>query len=409
MQSEAMDKKELEAMAKEMAKGVKTEADLAAVTRTMMKTLIETALQAELTEHLGYEEGDPTGANGGNSRNGTTPKTLVSESGPLAIGSPRDRNGDFEPQLVKKRQRRVTVIDDKIIPLYAKGMSTREIARTLEDLYGAEVSPSLISKVTEAVMDEVIAWQARPLDSVYPIVYLDGLSVKIRHNKQVTNKTIHLALGLNTAGEKELLGLWIAENEGAKFWLAVLTELKNRGLQDILVACIDGLSGFPDAIATLYPKAKIQLCIVHMMRNSLNYVAWKDRKSVAADLKRIYGATTVDEAERELEAFCERWDAKFPSIGAMWRRHWANLITLFDYPMEIRKVIYTTNAIESLNSVIRKSVRKRKLFPSDTSALKVVYLVAMDASKRWKRPVRDWKNALNQFAMQYDGELELRS
>lgn len=409
MQSEAMDKKELEAMAKEMAKGVKTEADLAAVTRTMMKTLVETALQAELTEHLGYEEGDPTGANGGNSRNGTTPKTLVSESGPLAIGSPRDRNGDFEPQLVKKRQRRVTVIDDKIIPLYAKGMSTREIARTLEDLYGAEVSPSLISKVTEAVMDEVIAWQARPLDSVYPIVYLDGLSVKIRHNKQVTNKTIHLALGLNTAGEKELLGLWIAENEGAKFWLAVLTELKNRGLQDILVACIDGLSGFPDAIATLYPKAKIQLCIVHMMRNSLNYVAWKDRKSVAADLKRIYGATTVDEAERELEAFCERWDAKFPSIGAMWRRHWANLITLFDYPMEIRKVIYTTNAIESLNSVIRKSVRKRKLFPSDTSALKVVYLVAMDASKRWKRPVRDWKNALNQFAMQYDGELELRS
>ena len=409
MQSETMDKKELEAMAKEMAKGVKTEADLAAVTRTMMKTLIETALKAELTEHLGYEEGDPAGANGGNSRNGTTLKTLVSESGPLTIGNPRDRNGDFEPQLVKKRQRRVTVIDDKIIPLYAKGMSTREIARTLEDLYGAEVSPSLISKVTEAVMDEVIAWQARPLDSVYPIVYLDGLSVKIRHNKQVTNKTIYLALGLNTAGEKELLGLWIAENEGAKFWLAVLTELKNRGLQDILVACIDGLSGFPDAIATLYPKAKIQLCIVHMMRNSLNYVAWKDRKSVAADLKRIYGASTVDEAERELEAFCERWDAKFPSIGAMWRRHWPNLITLFDYPMEIRKVIYTTNAIESLNSVIRKSVRKRKLFPSDTSALKVVYLAAMDASKRWKRPVRDWKNALNQFAMQYDGELELRS
>ena len=409
MQSETMDKKELEAMAKEMAKGVKTEADLAAVTRTMMKTLIETALKAELTEHLGYEEGDPAGANGGNSRNGTTPKTLVSESGPLEIGNPRDRNGDFEPQLVKKRQRRVTVIDDKIIPLYAKGMSTREIARTLEDLYGAEVSPSLISKVTEAVMDEVIAWQARPLDSVYPIVYLDGLSVKIRHNKQVTNKTIHLALGLNTAGEKELLGLWIAENEGAKFWLAVLTELKNRGLQDILVACIDGLSGFPDAIATMYPKAKIQLCIVHMMRNSLNYVAWKDRKSVAADLKRIYGSNTVDEAELELEAFCERWDAKFPSIGAMWRRHWANLITLFDYPPQIRKVLYTTNAIESLNSVIRKSVRKRKLFPSDTSALKVVYLAAMDASKRWKRPVRDWKNALNQFAMQYDGELELRS
>ncbi len=409
MQSETMDKKALEAMAKEMAKGVKTEADLAAVTRTMMKTLIETALKAELTEHLGYEEGDPAGANGGNSRNGTTLKTLVSESGPLTIGNPRDRDGDFEPQLVKKRQRRVTVIDDKIIPLYAKGMSTREIARTLEDLYGAEVSPSLISKVTEAVMDEVIAWQARPLDSVYPIVYLDGLSVKIRHNKQVTNKTIHLALGLNTAGEKELLGLWIAENEGAKFWLAVLTELKNRGLQDILVACIDGLSGFPDAIATLYPKAKIQLCIVHMMRNSLNYVAWKDRKSVAADLKRIYGSNTVDEAELELEAFCEHWDAKFPSIGAMWRRHWPNLITLFDYPMEIRKVIYTTNAIESLNSVIRKSVRKRKLFPSDTSALKVVYLAAMDASKRWKRPVRDWKNALNQFAMQYDGELELRS
>ena len=409
MQSDAMKQEEIEALAREMAKGVKTEADLEAVTRTLTKTLIKTALKAEMSDHLGYEPGDPAGAGSGNSRNGTNAKTVVAKSGPLQIETPRDRNGDFEPQLVKKRQRRVTVIDEKIIPLYAKGMSTSEIAATIEDLYGAEVSPSLISKVTEAVVDEVIAWQARPLDSVYPIVYLDGLSIKVRHNKQVINKTIYLALGLNVAGEKELLGLWIAETEGAKFWLQVLTELRNRGVSDILVACVDGLTGFPDAIESVFPKAKIQLCIVHMMRNSLNFVAWKDRKKVAADLKRIYQSTTVDDAEAELEAFCEKWDSRFPSIGMMWRRHWPNLIAIFDYPPEIRKVIYTTNAIESLNSVIRKSVKKRKLFPSDTAALKVVYLSAMEASKRWKRPVKDWKNALNQFAIQYDGELNLQS
>lgn len=409
MQSDAMKQEDIEALAREMAKGVKTEADLEAVTRTLTKTLIETALKAEMSDHLGYEPGDPAGAGSGNSRNGTNAKTVVAKSGPLEIETPRDRNGDFEPQLVRKRQRRVTVIDEKIIPLYAKGMSTREIAATIEDLYGAEVSPSLISKVTEAVVDEVIAWQARPLDGVYPIVYLDGLSIKVRHNKQVINKTIYLALGLNVAGEKELLGLWIAETEGAKFWLQVLTELRNRGVSDVLVACVDGLTGFPDAIESVFPKAKIQLCIVHMMRNSLNFVAWKDRKKVAADLKRIYQSTTVDDAEAELEAFCETWDDKFPSIGLMWRRHWPNLIAIFDYPPQIRKVIYTTNAIESLNSVIRKSVRKRKLFPSDTAALKVVYLSAMEASKRWKRPVRDWKNALNQFAIQYDGELNLQS
>ena len=409
MQSEAMKQEEIEALAREMAKGVKTEADLEAVTRTLTKTLIETALKAEMTDHLGYESHARAGSGSGNNRNGTTGKTMVGKTGPLEIETPRDRNGEFEPQLVRKRQRRVTVIDEKIIPLYAKGMSTREIAATLEDLYGAEVSPSLISKVTEAVVDEVIAWQARPLDSVYPIVYLDGLSIKVRHNKQVINKTIYLALGLNLAGEKELLGLWIAETEGAKFWLQVLTELKNRGVSDILIACVDGLTGFPDAIESVYPKSKIQLCIVHMMRNSLHFVAWKDRKMVAADLKRIYRSTTVDDAEAELDAFCEKWDGKFSSIGRIWRRHWPNLITHFDYPPEIRTVIYTTNAIESLNSVIRKSVRKRKLFPSDTAALKVVYLSAMEASKRWKRPVRDWKNALNQFAIKYDGELNLQS
>ena len=409
MESDTLKQEELEALAREMAKGVKTQDDLEAVTRTLTKTLIETALKAEMTDHLGYEAGDPAGSGTGNSRNGKTGKTVISKSGPLEIEAPRDRNGDFEPQLVKKRQRRVTVIDEKIIPLYAKGMSTREIAATIEDLYGAEVSASLISKVTEAVIDEVIAWQARPLDSVYPIVYLDGLSIKVRYNKQVINKTIYLALGLNLAGEKELLGLWIAETEGAKFWLQVLTELRNRGVSDVLIACVDGLTGFPDAIESVYPKAKIQLCIVHMMRNSLNFVAWKDRKKVAADLKRIYQSATVDEAEAELEAFCEKWDARFPSIGMMWKRHWPNLIALFDYPPEIRQIIYTTNAIESLNSVIRKSVKKRKLFPSDTAALKVVYLAAMEASKRWKRPVKDWKNALNQFAIRYDGELNLQS
>lgn len=289
---------------------------------------------------------------------------------------PRDRNGAFEPVIIPKNQTRLPVFNDKIIALYSKGMSTRDIAAMLLELYGVEVSSGLISQVTDQVLEQVQQWQSRPLDEVYPIVYLDCIVVKIRQDKRVINKAIYLALGINLDGQKELLGLWLNEQEGAKFWLSVLTELQQRGVKDIFIAAVDDLSGFPEAINTVYPKTKIQLCIVHMVRNSLKFVSWKERKTVAADLKKIYTSLTIDEAEQELDAFADRWDGKFPSISADWRRHWPNLITLFDYPDDIRKVIYTTNAIESLNSVIRKAVKNRKVFPNDESALKVVYLVS---------------------------------
>jgi putative transposase len=280
-------------------------------------------------------------------------------------------------------------------------MSTRDIVATFKEMYGADVSASLISKVTDAVLDRVLEWQARPLDAIYPIVYLDCIVLKIRQDKRVLNKAVYLALGINLEGQKELLGLWLAETEGAKFWLSVLTELQQRGVQDIFIAAVDGLSGFPEAINTVYPQSKIQLCIVHMVRNSLKFVSWKDRKAVAADLKKIYGSVTVDEAERELATFAELWDGKYPSISASWQRHWPNLITLFDYPDDIRKVIYTTNAIESLNSVIRKAVKNRKVFPHDQAAMKVVYLAIDAASRKWTMPLKNWKAALNRFMIEF--------
>ncbi len=294
---------------------------------------------------------------------------------------------------------------DKILSLYAKGMTTREIQATFKEMYNADVSPTLISKVTEAVIDEVIEWQSRPLDAVYPIVYLDCIVVKVRQDKQVINKSIFLALGVNLEGHKDLLGMWIAENEGAKFWLNVLTELQNRGVKDILIACVDGLKGFPDAINTVYPDTRIQLCIVHMVRNSVKFVPWKDYKPVTADLKQIYQSVTEEEALRALDTFSERWDGKYPQISKSWRAHWHNLNTLFDYPEDIRKAIYTTNAIESLNSVIRKAIKKRKLFPSDESARKVVYLAILDASKKWTMPIRNWKAALNRFMIEFEDRL----
>jgi len=284
-------------------------------------------------------------------------------------------------------------------------MSTREIVTTFKEMYDADVSASLISTVTNAVIDQVTEWQSRPLDAIYPIVYLDCIVLKIRQDKQVINKAIYLALGVNIEGQKELLGLWISENEGAKFWLNVLTEIQNRGVKDILIACVDGLKGFPEAINTAYPKTQVQLCIVHMVRNSMKFVSWKDYKAVAADLKRIYKSATEDEALLELEQLAGRWDDKYPQVSKSWRTHWHNLNTLFTYPEDIRKAIYTTNAIESLNSVIRKAVRKRKLFPSDDSAKKVVYLAIQQASKKWTMPIRNWRAAMNRFMIEFEDRL----
>jgi transposase-like protein len=296
-------------------------------------------------------------------------------------------------------------MDDKILSLYAKGMTTREIVATFKEMYDADISASLISKVTDAVLEQVVEWQSRPLDAVYPIVYLDCIVVKVRQNKQVINKAIYLALGVNIEGQKELLGMWMSETEGAKFWLSVLTELQNRGVNDILIACVDGLKGFPDAINAVYPKTQIQLCIVHMVRNSMKYVPWKDYKAITADLKEIYQAATEDEALLALEHFGDQWDKKYPQISRSWTAHWDNINTLFSYPQDIRKAIYTTNAIESLNSVIRKATKKRKLFPTDESARKVVYLAIMEASKRWTMPIHHWKQALNRFMIMFEDRL----
>ena len=394
-------KDNLEAQIEALAGSVSSPEELASLTRLLQKKTFEAMLDGEMNDHLGYDKHAKVGHNSGNNRNGYSGKTLKGEHGELLIDVPRDRNGEFEPQIIPKHQTRLPLFNDKIITLYAKGMSTRDIAATLLELYGVEVSPTLISQVTEQVMETIREWQSRPLDDVYPIVYLDCLVVKIRQDKRVINKAIYLALGINMEGQKELLGLWLSENEGAKFWLSVLTELQQRGLKDIFIAAVDGLTGFPEAINTVYPKTKIQLCIVHMVRNSLKFVSWKERKTVAADLKKIYTSLNAEEAERELFAFAERWDDRFPTISQGWRKHWPNLITLFEYPDDIRKVIYTTNAIESLNSVVRKAVKNRKVFPNDESATKVVYLAIQAASKKWTMPIHNWKNALNRFMIEF--------
>ena len=399
-----MNKKDLEAFAREAAKTLKTEKDLNEFRQMLTKVTVEAALNAELDDHLGYGKHEQSTST--NSRNGYSSKTLKTEEGQFELDTPRDRNSSFEPQLVKKRQTRFTSMDDKILSLYAKGMTTREIVATFKEMYDADVSATLISKVTDAVIEQVIEWQSRPLDAIYPIVYLDCIVVKIRQDKQVINKSVFLALGVNLEGHKELLGLWLSENEGAKFWLNVLTELQNRGVKDILIACVDGLKGFPDAINTAFPETQIQLCIVHMVRNSVKYVPWKDYKAVTADLKRIYQSVTEEEALLALDQFAQRWDEKYPQISRSWRNHWNNLNTLFNYPEDIRKAIYTTNAIESLNSVIRKAIKKRKLFPTDDSAKKVIYLAIMDASKKWSMPIRNWKTALNRFMIEFEDRLK---
>lgn len=386
----------------ELAKNVKTEKDLSALSAQLTKMTVEAALGAEMEQHLGYEKHALDGRNSGNSRNGNSRKVLKGTHGEVRIDTPRDRNGTFEPKLLGKYQTRLTDFDDQILCLYAKGMTTRQIVDTFKEMYGAEVSAALVSKVTEAVLDQVEEWQSRPLDPLYPVVYLDCVVVKIRQNRRVINKAVYVALGIDLEGHKQLLGLWISENEGAKFWLSVLTELKSRGLDDILIACVDGLTGFPQAIEAVYPDTRVQLCVVHMVRNSLKYVSWKDYKAVCRDLKVIYQSPTESEARQALADFAAVWDAKYCQIAKTWERHWPNLLTLFDYPPDIRKAIYTTNAIESLNSVIRKSTRQRKIFPHDESAKKVVFLAILGASRKWTMPIREWKAAVNQFIIQFD-------
>ena len=375
--------------------------------KQLTKLLVEKALEAEMADHLGHGKNEPVENAAGNTRNGKSKKTLKGDFGQLPIEIPRDRHGTFEPQLIPKHQTRWTGFDDKILSLYARGMTVREIQSHLEEMYGTEVSPTLISSVTDAVIDEVKAWQARPLDALYPIVYLDCIHVKVRDGS-VRVKAVYLAIGINLAGQKEVLGLWIAQTEGAKFWLQVVTELKNRGIQDIFIACVDGLKGFPEAIETVYPKTAVQLCIVHMVRYSLNYVSWKLRAEVAAGLKSIYTAATQEEAERQLDEFEQKWGVDYPSIVKSWRSNWQRIIPFFDYPPEIRKVIYTTNAIESVNMSLRKITKNRGSFPSDDALLKLFYLAINNISKKWTMPIRDWKAALNRFNIQFEDRMPQR-
>ena len=398
-----MEREAITQLAQQIPGKIKTEHDLNDFSRLLKKITVEAALNAELESHLGYEKYHESANK--NSRNGYSSKNLITDDGTVDLEIPRDRDGSFEPQLIKKHQRRLTGMDDKILCLYAKGMTTREIVGAFKEMYDADVSATLISKVTDAVLDHVIEWQTRPLEAVYPIIYMDCIVVKIRQDKRVINKSIYLALGVNLEGHKELLGMYLSETEGAKYWLGILTELQNRGVKDILIACVDGLKGFPEAIENVYPQTQVQLCIVHMVRHSMRYVPCKDYKPVVADLKSIYQAVTEEAALVALDQFAERWDAKYPQISRSWRSHWHNLNTLFQYPEDIRKAIYTTNAIESLNSVVRKVISKRKVFPSDEAAKKVVFLAVQEASRKWTMPIRNWKPALNRFMILFEERL----
>ena len=398
--ADKVDERALEAL----LSGCKTPQDVAALYTQMLQRVIDRGLSAELDAHLGYErhakaaEGERS-----NTRNGSTKKRLKGTFGALEVTTPRDRAGTFEPQLVKKRQTRLGDFEDKILALYARGMSTRDIESALVDLYGVTVSHDVIAQVTDAVLDEVRAWQERPLETVYPVIWLDGLVLKVRHGKQVANRCAHVALGLNLRGEKEVLGVWIAESEGAKFWAGVLSELRARGVQDIYIACMDGLKGLPEAVTALFPRTLTQQCIVHLIRASMRYVAAKDMKAVAAALKRIYTSASIEDAARELDAFEETWGGKYRAAVRVWRNAWDNVVPFFQFPPEIRKITYTTNAIESLNMTMRKYTRNRRIFPSDESAMKSLYLAIREASKRW-RGVHHWKQAMQTFQILFGEE-----
>ena len=373
--------------------------------KQLTKRIVETAMNAEMNEHLGYDKYQRT-PDSKNSRNGTSKKKISTEVGSISIDIPRDRSGEFEPQIIPKHEKRFKGFDDKIISMYALGLSTRDIQYHLKDIYGVDVSPELISNVTDAIMDDVKEWRNRPLDSLYPIVYFDALVVKGRTDGRVANKSVYTALGVNIEGQKEVLGLWIADTEGSKFWLSVITELRNRGVEDILIACIDGLKGFPDAINSVFPETNVQLCIIHMIRNSTKYVSYKERKQICSDLKKVYTAVTETAALSKLDEFSAKWDSRYPMISLSWRNNWENLNEIFNYPEDIRKAIYTTNAIESLNSSLRKVIKKRSAFPTDDSIYKVLYMALKNASRKWTMPIRDWGKAMNQFAIHFEGRIK---
>ena len=372
------------------------------------KALVEAAMSAELSHHLGYEPGADKPDQATNHRNGSTAKTVLTGAGKIRIQTPRDRDGSFEPLLVPKHARRFTGFDDKVIALYARGLTVREIQAFLREAYDTEVSADFISTVTDGVLAEITAWQSRPLEPVYPVVFFDALRVKMRDEGTVRNKAVYLAIGVSPEGRKDVLGIWIEQTEGAKFWLRVMTEIKNRGVNDILIAIIDGLKGFPEAINSVFPETQIQTCIVHLIRNSLDFCSWKDRKPVAKELKTIYRAADAEAAAAALKEFDEGpWGQQFAAITALWRRHWAHVIPFFAYPQEVRKMIYTTNSIESLNAKLRRSVRIRGHFPNDEAAMKLIWLQLREITKNWKMPPREWGAAKAQFAVVFGDRFEV--
>lgn len=375
--------------------------------KQLTKQLVQKCLEAEMDTHLGYEKNERAGKSADNRRNGYSKKTLKSEQGEVELGIPRDRAGEFEPKIVEKHQTRLAGLDSKVIALYARGMTVRDIQNQLQEMYGVEISPTLISNVTSSVMEDVRAWQTRPLDAVYPVVWFDALQVKIRHEHRVINKAVYLSLGLNTEGRKELLGIWVSQNEGAKFWLSIFTELKNRGMKDVLIACIDGLTGLDEALVAAFPDVMVQTCIVHMVRNSTKFVSFKERKELCADLKAIYQAQDEKQALKQLESFCGKWDHKYSMIGKSWRLHWDKIIPMFLFPADIRRTIYTTNAIESVNMTLRKVSRNHRIFPDDESAVKVMYLAVQNISKKWTMPVWNWGAAINWFTVEFKGRIPL--
>ena len=375
--------------------------------KQLTKAILERALESELTHELGYEKYGRAETPTGNARNGTSRKTLKTDHGDMELSIPRDRTSEFEPQIVKKGQRRFTGFDDKILSMYARGMTTRDIQGHLEEIYGVDVSPDLISTVTDGILSEVKEWQSRPLDELYPIVYFDAISMKIRDEGRICNKAAYLAIGVGMDGRKDVFGIWIEKAEGAKFWLSVLTELRNRGLHDVLIACVDGLKGLPEAIESVFPHTEVQLCIVHMVRNSLKFVSYKERKKVAGDLKEIYRAATVEQAEYALAAFEKTWDSRYPSISKSWRANWSRIIPFFSYPEEIRKVIYTTNAIESLNHSLRKITKTRNSFPNDEAAIKLLSMGLKNSMKKWTMPIWNWNLAVQQFAIRFGDRVQI--
>jgi transposase-like protein len=396
------------ALAKELAKECRTIGDIEEKLKELFKDTLEQVLEAEMEHHLGYPKHSPAGINSGNSRNGYSKKTVKTRTGQTEIAIPRDRNGEFEPQIIRKYQTTASELEDRIIAMYAKGMSTRDIEDQMKDIYGIEVSPVLVSKVTDKILPQIVEWQSRPLDPVYPIVYLDAIHFKVKQDNRIVNKAAYTVLGISVTGHKDILGIWIGESESASFWLGVLNDLKNRGVEDILIVCKDGLTGFSEAINAVFPQTEVQLCVIHQIRNSLKYVSYKDRKSLMADLKQVYQAFTLEEAELNFIEFKNKWQKKYPLVIKSWEKNWLELTAYFKYPPEIRRIIYTTNTVEGYHRQLRKVTKTKTAYPSDEALRKIVYLATLDIARKWTMPIRDWGKCLPQLVIYFDERLTAR-